>query len=87
MRHAKKKITLNKTAEEVEKAFDNNISIFDLTDEDFEIKKVNVDFPTWIVKTLDDEAQAIGIPRQALIKIIIAKHCDDFKKTGRLKIS
>jgi len=38
-----------------------------------EAKRVNVDFPTWVVVGLDRQAQKLGITRQALIKIWIAE--------------
>lgn len=34
-------------------------------------KRVNVDFPEWMVKTLDAEAKRLAIPRQAVIKMLI----------------
>ena len=37
-------------------------------------KRVNVDFPIWMVESLDREAKHLGVPRQSLIKIIMAKH-------------
>ena len=37
-----------------------------------EAKRVNVDFPAWIVAGLDRQAGKLGITRQALIKIWIA---------------
>lgn len=41
------------------------------------IKRVNVDFPAWVVDGLDREAQRLGITRQALIKIWIAERLGD----------
>jgi hypothetical protein len=38
-----------------------------------EIKRVNVDFPTWVVEGLDKQATRLGITRQALIKVWIAE--------------
>jgi hypothetical protein len=38
-----------------------------------EIKRVNVDFPTWVVDGLDKQATRLGITRQALIKVWIAE--------------
>ncbi|MEI4234172.1 type II toxin-antitoxin system BrnA family antitoxin [Roseovarius sp. D22-M7] len=38
-----------------------------------EAKRVNVDFPAWVVAGLDRQAQKLGITRQALIKIWIAE--------------
>jgi len=36
-------------------------------------RRVNVDFPTWMVEGLDLRAAHLGITRQALIKIWIAE--------------
>lgn len=38
-----------------------------------EAKRVNVDFPTWVVSGIDRQARKLGITRQALIKIWIAE--------------
>jgi hypothetical protein len=37
-----------------------------------EAKRVNVDFPLWMVKSLDREAQRLGVTRQSLIKLWLA---------------
>ncbi len=37
-----------------------------------EQKRVNVDFPVWMIQSLDREAQRIGVPRQSVIKVWIA---------------
>lgn len=39
-------------------------------------KRVNVDFPEWMVESLDKEAHRLGITRQALIKIWVASKLD-----------
>jgi hypothetical protein len=36
-------------------------------------KRVNVDFPVWVVNGLDREAQRLGVTRQSLIKMWIAE--------------
>jgi hypothetical protein len=36
-------------------------------------KRVNVDFPAWVVRGLDGEAQRLGVTRQSLIKLWIAE--------------
>jgi len=41
-----------------------------------EQKRVNVDFPVWMIESLDREASRLGIARQSLIKMLIAKHLD-----------
>lgn len=38
-----------------------------------EVKRVNVDFPTWVVNGLDREAKRLGVTRQSLIKMWIAE--------------
>jgi hypothetical protein len=41
-----------------------------------EQKRVNVDFPTWMIHRLDREAKRLGVPRQSLIKIWIAERLE-----------
>jgi len=38
-----------------------------------EPKRINVDFPTWMVEMLDREAKRLGVTRQAIIKVWIAE--------------
>ncbi len=42
-----------------------------------EQKRVNVDFPVWMIHSLDKEAKRLGIPRQSLIKMLIARHIEE----------
>jgi hypothetical protein len=37
-----------------------------------EAKRVNVDFPTWMVHSIDREARRLGVTRQSLIKLWLA---------------
>ncbi len=37
-----------------------------------EHRRVNVDFPEWMVDSLDREARRLGVTRQAVIKVWIA---------------
>jgi hypothetical protein len=39
-------------------------------------KKVNVDFPTWMVESLDKEANRIGVTRQSIIKVWVAERLE-----------
>ncbi len=41
-----------------------------------EQQRVNVDFPIWMVESLDREASRLGVPRQSLIKMLIARHLE-----------
>jgi CopG antitoxin of type II toxin-antitoxin system len=68
------------TAAELERKFDDGeediLQYFDLsktTRPNLELKRVNVDFPQWVVKGLDKEAQRLGVTRQSLIKMWIAE--------------
>lgn len=36
-------------------------------------KRVNVDFPMWMLEKLDKAAQKLGVPRQSLIKVWLAE--------------
>jgi hypothetical protein len=36
-------------------------------------KRVNVDFPTWMVDSLEREASKRGVPRQSVIKVWLAE--------------
>ena len=38
-----------------------------------EQKRVNVDFPIWMLQSLDKEAKRLGVPRQSIIKIWLAE--------------
>ena len=38
-----------------------------------EAKRVNIDFPAWVVEKLDRESKKLGITRQALVKVWIAE--------------
>jgi hypothetical protein len=36
-------------------------------------KRVNVDFPLWMIQELDKEAKRLGVPRQSIIKVWVAE--------------
>lgn len=38
-----------------------------------EQKRVNVDFPLWMIHLLDKEAKRLGVPRQSIIKVWVAE--------------
>lgn len=38
-----------------------------------ELKRVNVDFPIWMIHSLDKEAKRLGVPRQSVIKVWLAE--------------
>jgi len=41
-----------------------------------DVKRVNVDFPSWMVASLDREARRLGVTRQSVIKMWIAERLD-----------
>ncbi len=41
-----------------------------------EQKRVNVDFPLWMVQLLDKEARRLGVPRQSIIKVWVAERLE-----------
>ena len=41
-----------------------------------EQKRVNVDFPIWMIQSLDKEAKRLGVPRQSIIKVWVAERLE-----------
>ena len=39
-------------------------------------KRVNVDFPTWMIERLDQEAGRLGVTRQSIIKVWLAERLE-----------
>ena len=66
-------------ADEFDKRFDAGEDITDALDVAAvrwplqNMRRVNVDFPRWMVESLDREAERLGVTRQSLIKIWIAE--------------
>jgi len=65
-------------ASELDKRFDEGEDItseLDLTKvrrPNREQRRVNVDFPVWMIESLDREARRLGVTRQSIIKVWIA---------------
>ncbi len=66
-------------ASEFDKRFDDGEDISKYLDmskarrPEQEQKRVNVDFPLWMVHSLDKEAKRLGVPRQSIIKVWVAE--------------
>jgi hypothetical protein len=66
-------------AKEFDRSFDEGEDItrqLDLTKArrpEQEQKRVNVDFPLWMIQQLDKEARRLGVPRQSIIKVWVAE--------------
>ena len=69
-------------AKQFEKMFDDGEDIAHLLDlssakrPNQDQKRVNVNFPKWMVNELDQEARRIGVTRQSIIKVWIAEHLE-----------
>ena len=65
-------------AKELDKKFDNGEDISKHLDlnrakrTNQEAKRVNVDFPSWMIQSLDKEADRLGVTRQSIIKVWIS---------------
>ena len=42
-----------------------------------EQRRVNVDFPSWMIESLDKEASRLGVTRQSIIKIWLAERLEN----------
>ena len=69
-------------AKEIDKKFDEGESIARYLDiskarrPEQEQKRVNVDFPLWMIHLLDKEARRLGVPRQSIIKVWVAERLE-----------
>ena len=61
------------TAEQFDHKFDSGADIFNYLDlkNALVVKRVNVDFPAWMVESLDKEARKLNISRHAVVKMWI----------------
>ncbi len=39
-------------------------------------KRINVDFPSWVIDSLDKEASRIGVTRQSIIKVWLVERLE-----------
>jgi hypothetical protein len=68
--------------EEFDKLFDEGKDITHLLDlssaskPNQDLKRVNVDFPVWMVNRLDREAKRLGVTRQSIIKVWLAERLE-----------
>ena len=45
-------------------------------------RRVNVDFPAWMIESLDREANRLGVTRQSVIKMWLAERLETRAGTG-----
>jgi len=69
-------------AKEFDKKFDMGEDITNYLDlskakrPEQEQKKINVEFPLWMIQSLDKEAKRLGVPRQSIIKVWLAERLE-----------
>jgi hypothetical protein len=71
------------TAKQFDERFDRGEDISAFVDKSsikrpgIEPRRVNVDFPEWVIKSLDTESKMIGVSRQSLIKLWISERLQE----------
>jgi hypothetical protein len=69
-------------AKQIDSEFDNGNDISKSLDlskirrPNQEQRRVNVDFPTWMIDSLDKEASRLGVTRQSIIKVWLAERLE-----------
>ncbi len=69
-------------ASEFDRRFEEGENITDLLDlskarrPEEQPRRVNVDFPVWMIRCLDREAKRLGVTRQSIIKVWIAERLE-----------
>jgi len=48
-------------------------------------KRVNVDFPSWVIDSLDKEASRVGVTRQSIIKVWLVERLEQQAANKLLK--
>ena len=59
----------DKKFEEGQEDIDDDLDLSSARRVNQEQKRINVDFPAWVVASLDREAERIGVTRQSIIKV------------------
>ena len=66
-------------AKELDKKFDRGadisayMNLAKATRPGQEQRRINVDFPVWMIQSLDKEAKRLGVTRQSVIKVWVAQ--------------
>jgi hypothetical protein len=76
-------------AKDLDKKFDDGDFILDQFDLNtirkpmLDQKRVNIDFPVWVIQSLDEESRRLGVTRQSLIKVWIAEKLENKEKNKK----
>ncbi len=69
-------------AKDFDKKFDEGLDVSKNLDvskarrPEHEQRRVNVDFPSWMIRSLDKEAKRLGVTRQSVIKMWMAERLE-----------
>jgi hypothetical protein len=75
-------------AEEFDTKFDNDEDITKFLDlsqasrPGYEQKRVNIDFPVWMIEALEQEAKRLGVTSDSIIKLWLAERLEKKVITG-----
>ncbi|MDA0278895.1 MAG: CopG family transcriptional regulator [Proteobacteria bacterium] len=58
------------------KDISDNLDLSKIKRPNQEQRRVNVDFPTWMIDSLDKEASRLGVTRQSIIKVWLAERLE-----------
>lgn len=72
------------SAKEFDKKFEAGGDILEFMDfnKAVVVKRINVDFPTWMIQLLDREAMKLNVSRQAIIKLWINERLENLKEAA-----
>ena len=77
-------------SEDLDKKFDKNeadivedLDLSTLRRPNQQQKRVNVDFPVWIIDSLDKEANRVGVTRQSIIKLWLVERLEKLAQIRR----
>ena len=78
--------------EQFDQKFDSNdeditddLDISSVTRPNQSQKRINVDFPSWVIDSLDKEASRIGVTRQSIIKVWLVERLEQQAANKLLK--
>ncbi|AFZ59243.1 CopG family transcriptional regulator [Anabaena cylindrica FACHB-243] len=75
-------------AEEFDAKFDDDEDITDFLDlskarrPGYEQKRINIDFPIWMIEALEHEAKRLGVTSDSIIKLWLAERLDKKVTSG-----
>jgi hypothetical protein len=78
-------------AKAFDEKFDKGGSVLDMLDipkakrSMHDQKRVNVDFPAWMIESLDKEASRVGVTRQSIIKVWLAERLENLAANKALQ--